>query len=70
MKNPTTMPSALATCRDSQTYAWHELRLAMRRFCDMAEPAIDELDLLRGALAEYVMAARAIETAPHKEIVP
>ena len=65
MKEPTTTSAdpilAAAVLRDAQASAWHEIKLAMRHHLDQgaAAPSLDDLDLLRAAIAEFTMCERA-----------
>lgn len=61
MTHSTTNLTELAKlAREHQTAALHELRQEFRRILE-EEPTVDELDLLRAALAEYVTAGRMLE---------
>lgn len=71
MKQPTMTPAdpvvAAEVLRDAQASAWHEIKLAMtRQAADPLGPSVDDLDLLRAALAEYVMAERMLAAARPK----
>jgi hypothetical protein len=57
---PTDPAAAMKLAIEVQQTAWHEIRLAMRRLLDDADPCPDDLDVLRAALAEYTMASRML----------
>lgn len=62
--------TAIAAAEEAQRHAWHEIRLAMARYVlehEAAAPPAADLDLLRGALAEYVM-AEALLSRSKKEM--